>query len=215
MKKSIIAAGAASVALAAMPIVGAFALDSVTDDITVDVSKGCTIADVTDHKDVAISVAPGTIAESTAAGSISVVCTGGYWSVQAVGDSDTATWTPTGETDPYTSKKNSLLATFGESGSETYEEILSNTTGDAYWAFKVAGFQTVTGETAGPEALGDYGDYSQIPLTTPASIAGGAAGKVTVNTQYKVNVPINQKSGNYEGKVKYTVVFSETVDPRD
>ena len=41
MKKTIIAAGAASVALAAMPIVGAFALTSHTDTLQVDIQTQC------------------------------------------------------------------------------------------------------------------------------------------------------------------------------
>ena len=46
MKKSIIAAGAASVALAAMPIVGVFAVDdqSATDTINVTVEASCTFS---------------------------------------------------------------------------------------------------------------------------------------------------------------------------
>ena len=45
MKKSLIAAGAASVALAAMPVVGVFAVDptdSITDTITVSIETSCT-----------------------------------------------------------------------------------------------------------------------------------------------------------------------------
>ena len=46
MKKSLIAAGAASVALAAMPVLGVFAIetDTVTDTINVTVSPSCTFS---------------------------------------------------------------------------------------------------------------------------------------------------------------------------
>ena len=56
MKKSIIAAGAASVALAAMPVLGVFADDdrSVTDTINVTISPSCTFSAGGD--DVAYSV---------------------------------------------------------------------------------------------------------------------------------------------------------------
>jgi hypothetical protein len=47
MKKSIIAAGAASAVLAAMPVLGVFAETTVKDNLTVTVSSSCELADIT------------------------------------------------------------------------------------------------------------------------------------------------------------------------
>lgn len=73
MKKSIIA-GAASVALAAMPVMGAFAATSVTDTITANVSDACSFNRTAGEGTYATSILPNAIAENFASSSFIVTC---------------------------------------------------------------------------------------------------------------------------------------------
>ena len=94
MKKSIIVAGAASVALAAMPIVGAFAaVEGVRDVVNATVGAGCSIlnnsGDATATNTVSIAatadeVSTSSVSDSGYAG-ISVVCNSSDWTISAVG----------------------------------------------------------------------------------------------------------------------------------
>ena len=179
MKKSIIAAGAASVALAAMPIVGAFALTSVTDTINATVGAGCTISDSTGHT-VDITVAPGATATSTAAESITVVCNSNNWHVTAVGAGATGT-----ATSLYSGEN--AIATGTATSGET-----SN------WAFKIA--------SATNAAISDgYNTFIAVPATATNVVDGSAAATSVVTTQYQVYAATGQASGTYTGKVTYTV----------
>lgn len=73
MKKSIIA-GAASVALAAMPVMGAFAATSVTDTITANVSDACSFNRTAGEGTYATSILPNAIVENFASSSFAVTC---------------------------------------------------------------------------------------------------------------------------------------------
>ena len=179
MKKSIIAAGAASVALAAMPIVGAFALTSVTDTINATVGAGCTISDSTDHN-VTISVTPGSTATSTAAESITVVCNSNAWNVTAVG------------------------ATVGDDNTALYSGENAIATGTATsgttsnWAFKIDSATNAAISTG-------YNAWAEIPDTATNVVDGSAAATSVVTTQSQVYAASGQASGTYTGKVTYTV----------
>ena len=94
MKKSIIAAGAASVALAAMPIVGVFAADGTltqTDTVVVTVSSACSLATSGDSVTPDASTYTATIANggyntAIAGSTFTITCndTGG-WKLNAIG----------------------------------------------------------------------------------------------------------------------------------
>ncbi len=73
MRKSIIA-GAASVALAAMPVMGAFAATSVTDTITANVSDACSFNRTAGEGTYATSILPNAIVENFASSSFAVTC---------------------------------------------------------------------------------------------------------------------------------------------
>lgn len=73
MKKSIIA-GAASVALAAMPVMGAFAATSVTDTITANVTDACSFNRTAGEGTYATSILPNAIVENFASSSFAVTC---------------------------------------------------------------------------------------------------------------------------------------------
>lgn len=73
MKKTMIA-GAASIALAAMPVVGAFAATSVTDTITANVTDSCSFNRTAGEGTYATSILPNAIAENFASSSFAVTC---------------------------------------------------------------------------------------------------------------------------------------------
>lgn len=76
MKKSIVAASVASVALAAMPIVGVFAANEASDELTVTVIGGCNVG-TSRTKPTAVdfgSIAPGGAAVSRSSAAISITC---------------------------------------------------------------------------------------------------------------------------------------------
>ncbi|MBQ3293402.1 hypothetical protein IJG93_03855 [Candidatus Saccharibacteria bacterium] len=197
MKKSIIAAGAASVALAAMPILGAFAIENTTDNITAVIDDGCTITDSVQNKTVSMVVAPGSVATSTAAPSISVVCNNNDWDIQAQGTSNTYEQAGFAATD--------LVARNGAEGSYTYEHIATGgaTSGStSNWAFKVVSLSDTTNAAI---ATG-YDAWNSIPAFATTIVEGSAAATETVTTQYQVFAAVGQAAGSYNGQVTYTVV---------
>lgn len=192
MKKSIIAAGAASVALAAMPIMGAFAFEDVSDNITAVIDDGCLITDAVQNKTVNVSVALGGVGTSIAAPSISVTCNNNAWHVTAVGAGDT---------------------TGGKTATSLYSGTNEIVTGTATsgatsnWAFKVASLGGVDPSTPEATIASGFNQWHAIPASTAQGtiVNGTAAANVTVNTQYQVYAALGQAAGNYTGKVTYTV----------
>ena len=198
MKKSIIAAGAASVALAAMPIVGVFAFDEVHDNVSANIDDGCTITDAVQNKTVSISVAPGGVGTSVAAPSISVTCNNNDWSVTALG----STTVPAGYSE---GTATDLIATH-TGDTTTYDRIATGTAttgGSSNWAFKVAQLS----DTTNASVATDFDAWHAIPSGTAAVIVNGTGATTeTVHTQYQVYAALGQAAGNYEGQVTYTVV---------
>ena len=202
MKKSIIAAGAASVALAAMPIVGVFATETaqgnVSDEINATVTSGCSVSDAENTKKVNLSVAPGSSVESTAAGSISIVCTGVAWDVTVAGsssetlaDSNKLIQTKDGDGQPVASNP----ATISPMGTEGTVST---------WGYKVT---SATDSNIG--VVDAKKNWHAVPDSGSAEIiASGAAGTPvsgTIYTQYKIDAISTQAAGTYEGQVTYTV----------
>ncbi|MBR3323915.1 hypothetical protein IKG24_00020 [Candidatus Saccharibacteria bacterium] len=182
MKKSLIAAGAASVALAAMPIVGAFAADfgSVSDTVNVTISDGCTVTNSTTNRTVSVpSMTAGSAAQTADGAAISIVCNATGWTVSAAGATEGT-------------NKNSLY-------SGTYEIPTGNTFSgsNSAWGLKV----TASGATV---ATG-YNDYTNVPGAAGATVATGSATSGSVTPSYKVFAAANQEAGAYSGKVVYTI----------
>ena len=211
MKKSIIAAGAASVALAAMPILGAFAADTpVTDTINAKIGSGCSVT-AGGRTVPTINVIPGNTSTSAAGTSASFVCNNSTWGVTAVGAGEVPAGYSAGQiTD--------LIATHtGET--TTYDRIA---TGDATsgatsnWAFKVSNLIDATSATseeiASSKAViaGSYNTFSAVPATATLIVDGKAGANVTMNTQYQVYASVDQAGGDYTGKVTYTIVEDAT-----
>ena len=191
MKKSIIAAGAASVALAAMPIVGAFAaVPSVTDNITATVGAGCTITNEQATNTVTIpSVALNAVSNYVSSNGISVTCNAQNWTISAVGDG-----AENHKTDLYNSAANASIPT-----GTTLDGTASN------WAFKL-GITTTEAEAA--TITSGYGSDATIPDTATVVATGTKASSATLTPSYKVSVGSSQAGGDYTGAVKYTVSAS-------
>jgi len=177
MKKSIIAAGAASVALAAMPIVGAFAAGgTVIDNINVTVGDGCTVTNATTTRTVTISATAGAAAVTEDGDDINLVCNTTNWTGTAQGTG------ANGATDLYKDATNKI---------ETGATFSGNTSA---WGFKL----TATGGTVDPS----YADYAAVPSTAASAITGTAK-SATITPSYKVFAAADQEAGAYTGQVTY------------
>lgn len=83
MKKTIIA-GAASVALAAMPVVGAFAATSIQDKIVVTVSDSCAFSRTAGEGEYSTTLLNGNVAENFGASTFEVKCNVADENTQAI-----------------------------------------------------------------------------------------------------------------------------------
>lgn len=198
MKK--IAIAGASVAFAAMPIVGVFAADgtlSQTDTVVVTVDSNCSLAtsgtDVTpDASTYTAPIANGAYNTSIAGSTFTVTCndTGG-WKLNAVG-AGTATGDVT-KMDASTNTDSDDIAT-----GTTLDGSVSN------WAFKIA---KGGDDAANITITTGYTDFSAIPSgATKIAQGTSTAGKSTITATYGVGISSTQSAGTYTGKVTYTLV---------
>lgn len=207
MKKSLIAAGATSIALAAMPIIGVFAgTSSVTDEIEVTIPDSCTLlsettdtesgATVTQNKYTATmsngevkSDIGGTDATSGTDGAnvLSVSCnttdaTKNTWKLTVVGGNGT-----TADTTMQPSVSGNTPIATGTA-----------TSGDAsQWAMKVIG--------NGVTIKNSFNNWHAIPgaATEVASGSGTVTDGFTMS--YQVYISQTQESDTYTGHVTYTL----------
>jgi len=217
MKKSIIATGAASLALAAMPVVGVFAqatpAGDITDTLNVNIPAGCTIVN----------------SNSTTGGNGSAPHLTNAYSVEMhngelrtnIGGSADDDGDVTGTSDNVISVScNSSSNTDGETGwkltavgagtdghkTELYKEGATDqiVTGTAVsgetsnWAFKVA-------KSAGAYATGYDNVYAAVPATEADIVTGSGMAANAFTITYQVYVDQTQDSGTYTGAVKYTL----------
>ncbi|MBR2543760.1 hypothetical protein IKF04_00465 [Candidatus Saccharibacteria bacterium] len=219
MKKSIIATGAASLALAAMPVVGVFAAanGTVTDTLTVNIPPSCTITNQINPQGPADGTAP------ALANSYTVIMKNGQVRSDIGGASDATTAgttdnsidvscnTPSGsEADEAGWKLTAIGA-----GTAGYEDKLHGTAGDistgtgvtgsdSQWAFKV-----VKGEGDNYSYTSPYaGGFAEVPSTDDGEMElingrGNASGAFTMT--YQVYISKTQTTGTYTGAVKYTL----------
>lgn len=233
MKKSIIATGAASLALAAMPVVGVFAYDAdnqagtVTDHLTVNIPASCTIQNANS------TTGGGGDAQSNPAlnnyykvemqnGEFKTDIGASNWDSEAAPSGATAnnqitvSCNTASDTSQTPDPAGWVLTAIG-AGTTGHVTDLYNSTADAAiatgtavsgansaWAFKV-----VKGEGANVSYDTDYATgtpvYTAVP-STELDIANGAgtfAGGFTMT--YQVYVNQTQAQGTYQGAVKYTL----------
>lgn len=195
MKKSLIATGAASLALAAMPVVGAFAAGTVTDTVILTIQGSCSVGGAAGSS----SNTGKTIEEpnavnnhlytydATAAsgGTLKVSCNASNgWNVKAVG-----------------AGTGSSVTNMDATGSGT--EIATGTTfsgGTSAWGFKLASGGT------GVTVADGYGTFTAVPGTATKVASGTAAiSEGTIYTGYQVWVSATQQADTYTGKVTYTI----------
>ena len=197
MKKSLVAASAASLALAAMPTLGAFAAiqSSVTDTVEITINSACSVGTGADSQtgtgatyrnaNMANNATYTWSADSgsdAAGGTLKVSCNDASgWNIKAVGSSEGAT-------------KTSMKPT----NTAASNAIATGTTGEnSYWAMKVSG--SLVDETFGTA-------WHVIPATA-TKIAGGTAAvsEESVALSYKVHTSATQAADTYTGNVTYTI----------
>ena len=198
MKKSIIAAGAASVALAAMPVVGVFAETTtsggiVKDEVSVTVSDTCSITSTGTlaSNTITRSVSFGTVTTSGAnpekqAEAMIIDCNKG-WALTAK-----AAGSPAGHEKDLVSSGNYI---YGDPTGDGVSGTVSN------WKFKLTGTDITTTTT-------NYTNYQVIPdNTTGVAVAGNASGadSVSITPSYQLDLIGSQAAGIYEGAISYTL----------
>ena len=191
MKKSIIAAGAASVALAAMPVVGVFAdtmnPGTVKDSITLNVESTCSVTAtgtasgtpqvITNTIDFG-NMNTATDKDNVAGTSMTINCNG-VWNVKAAGAGS-------------------------ENGHETdlwngTVEIDGDSTNGSYWQFKLGG----AGSSYIDTTTTDYTDFQSIPSAATKVAGGNSANAVVITPTYKVHLSGDQAAGAYTGAISY------------
>ena len=211
MKKSIIAASAASLAVAAMPVVGVFADDStinnntVVDTLTVTVAGACTLEDSTtgvytdDDRSFSGSIAAGTVGWLNAT---SDSATPGDETFTVHCNAATGTWTVA-----VSASDNALKGSTYETNTNKIDPGTTFSGGTSAWAIKSNAANL--GETSVSNPYSDYAAYSSGTfLSAPASTASGVT-KATFNPSYKVYVSPDQLADTYTGTVTYTVSYAQ------
>lgn len=193
MKKSLIAAGAASVALAAMPVLGTFA--DVIDTVQITISSSCGVNSDTESTPGTGQTFTATMTNSDthewaadgAGGELYVTCNDASgWNVTAQGYSSNTASTTT------------MVPTASGTAIPTGTTLDGNVSA---WAFKVADSDT------GATIVDGYSDYAQVPAaaTRVAYKSGTAVSEGLIYTGYKVSTSATQQADTYTGKVKYVV----------
>ena len=190
MKKSIIATGAASLALAAMPVLGVFA--DVTDTVILTIPSSCSVGQTQGSPATGegktmqeLSASNGQLytwdADGSQGGTLKVTCNAASgWQVKAQG---TSTGSP-------------ATSMVGTNGGTSIATGTSESGATSNWMFKVAGTGTVSG----------YQSWSAVPAAaTPVASGSTAVSESQINTGYQVWVSATQEAGTYTGKVTYTV----------
>ena len=189
MKKILIATSAASLVLAAMPIVGVFA--DVTDTVTITINSACTVGGTTATTGAGVTLTEtmtnGSLktwdADGTAGGKLVVSCNSASgWNVKAVGAS--------------TGSDNTVMVPSNTGAANAIATGTATSGATSNWAFKVAG----------DNAVSTYTSYSAVPATaTKVATSSTAGASVQINTGYQVWVSATQAADTYTGKVTYTV----------
>ena len=209
MKKKLIAAGAASLAAAAMPVVGVFAAPSsieFTDNLSVSVDAGCTLENG--------GTSDGVFVDRSFSKNIAV---GNYGVLESAGTeaNDNATMTikcnTTSGTVTVTYKVNggesTALAGPASASIPASAVVTGPTSG---WAIKSNATSASTDPFAGEGASASVAGYYVAPsaatgtfLTSTASAQG-----TSFNPSYRVYVAQGQAVGTYTGTVTYTLGYT-------
>lgn len=196
MKKIVIAG--ASMALAAMPVLGAFAVEgtSFTDSLTVTIQDGCTIQNSQDAGTAGVytnsdrsftkTIAAGNVGylnatdagvPETTEGTVTVTCNSGSTS--------TKTFSVAVAVDGLTSGSNTIAGGVATSGATSNWAIKSNATG---------------------ASTDNFSNYAK--AESKVFLTGEAKNTLTFNPTYRVYVSPTQVPGSYTGSATYTVTIN-------
>ena len=215
MKKSIIATGAASLALAAMPVVGVFAADpatsSITDEIEITIAKECAIkttatdpsqgigdGTTTNQKFTAtmqngelkvLGGSAGTGASGTASSVIDVVCN------DSATSGDATSWKLTAVGGNGTTASTVLDA--AASGTDIVTGTATSGT-TSNWAMKVEGASGLTIQNG-------FSAFRAVPGTAEVVTTGNGTKSGAFTASYQVYIGTNQAADTYTGHVTYTL----------
>lgn len=183
MKKSIIVTGAASLAVAAMPMVGVFAVDgtAVTDTVKVTIDSACTITTDSASNTYSDTMTNGQLKSNFGSTQMTINCNDhAGWYLTAVGSGAD------------TNDKTAMNAT----GSGTDIATGTATSGDASnWAMQVTG----TGATG-------FTTFAKIPSSaTNVATGAGPVSDGALTTKYQVFISDTQQADTYTGQVTYTL----------
>lgn len=212
MKKSLIATGAASLALAAMPIAGVFAATStVTDEIVITIAKECAIT--TNTTDASDGIGDGTHTDRTftasmqngelkvLGGSENTGAQSGATSVVNVVCNDSATegsatsWSLTAVGGVVGTVSTVLDAT------GTGTDIVTGTAtsgATSNWAMKVEG-------ASGSTIQNGFDSFREVPGTAAVVTTGNGSKAAAFTPSYQVYIGTSQEADTYTGHVTYTL----------
>ena len=183
--KKILGIGAASLALAALPVVGVFAATSRTDTLSVTIEKGCSFSSAAaEGVNYTATLGQGSAIKDIEGVKFDITCNAendGTWKMTALGESGAKMSDGAG---------NEITSTNGTLDGES-----SN------WAFRL-------GVVGGAADEGTYNEYSQIPSTASEVVksSGSAANaNATIRAYYGVSASASQTAGTYTGRVTYTL----------
>ena len=199
MKKSLIAVGATSLALAAMPILGTFA--DVTDTVTVTISSSCGVASDTESTpgtgaELSATMVNGDVHEWPAAAKESPA-TGSAGGDLYITCNDASGWNVTAQGYGNNTAGNTSMVPTGSGTPIATGTALDGTVSD--WAYMIA--DDGTGATVSTN------DYTAVPsaATRVAYKSGTPVSEGHIYTGYKVGISPTQQADTYTGKVKYVV----------
>ena len=204
MKKSIIAAGAASAVLAAMPVVGVFA-ETVTDNVQLTITESCSMTSVpAGGYTSANAIDLGTSIVTPSGHSFSGATSGANaGSVMTSSCNDNYGWQITAEATALTNQtkaQNSKSFAFGaytEGSTAVWSAQLTLTGADSANATITEGWRTFAGAkvASGTE---------QAPNIVAQDVNGQGVSGIEIATAYQAWAPANQEAGTYTGNIIYT-----------
>lgn len=197
MKKALIA-GAASVALAAMPVVGVFATDSSTVDwVTLTVNASCTMSATSTYTENS----PLSLGSAAAAGSTFGGDNGVAGTAMTLSCNNTKGWTLKTTATPMTmtNGKDINFGAFATTGNSVWSAQLAVTGNDASLVTLTEGWGTFAGAKTGAETTVLT---NQTTGEAPNTVAKGIY-QVSVAPSYKAYVANNQEAGTYKGSITY------------
>lgn len=186
MKKLVIAG--ASLALAAMPVLGVFAADgndTIKDTIEVTIDSACSLTSTNTENTYAVDMTNNQLNSNIGSTTMNVKCNdAGGWKVNAIGSGSGTTVDLLDAADDGTDIA-SGTATSGATSN---------------WAFKVAGDKTVAA----------YQNFAAVPTVATKVAEDSAATSMTagtdITTTYQVWISATQQADTYTGQVTYTLV---------